>query len=99
MQHDIVSPWWYDREAHFERDRAVFPAQLINLDDPETTRALLRHIVDRGDVVGEDLTWRPVLRFEFAAEPWLLDKLANLGAAGDELEAESDQDELDAAIA
>ncbi|MEO1020055.1 MAG: hypothetical protein AAFY56_20545 [Pseudomonadota bacterium] len=92
MQHDIVSPWWYDREAHFERDRAVFPAQFINLDDPRTAQALLRHIVDRADVVGEDLAGRPVLRFEFAAEPWLLDKLASLGAATDEMKCNDETD-------
>jgi hypothetical protein len=42
---------------------------------------LSRHIVDGADIVGTDVRGRPVMRFEFAAEPWLLDKLAALRAA------------------
>jgi hypothetical protein len=33
---------------------------------------------------------RSVLRFEFAAEPWLLDKLAALGAREADFESDAD---------
>jgi len=49
----------------------------------------LRHIVEHADVVGEDVRRRTVLRFELAAEPWLIDRLATLGAADEDRE-ESD---------
>ena len=34
-------------------------------------RALFRHIVENVDVVAHDAFSRPVVRFEFACEPWL----------------------------
>jgi hypothetical protein len=30
--------------------------------------------------VGEDYRGRAIMRFEFAAEPWMIDKLAALGS-------------------
>jgi hypothetical protein len=64
--------------------------QFIDLEHPEVARALLRHIVDGADIVGEDLRGRPVMRFEFAAEPWLIDKLATLGAAEEDKEEDGE---------
>jgi hypothetical protein len=68
-------------------------------------RALLRHIVEHADMAGVDAFGRPILRFEFAADDWLLDKLAALGAAADEMEdddpAENDDptEDIDAVLA
>jgi hypothetical protein len=63
--------------------------QLVDLEHPEVARALLRHIVDGADIVGQDPRGRPIMRFEFAAEPWLVDKLAALGAAEEDREEEA----------
>jgi hypothetical protein len=58
----------------------IITPQYVDIEAPAITRALLRHIVRHGDVVGTDRRGLTVLRFELAAEPWLLDKLAALGA-------------------
>ena len=62
------------------------PAQWIDLESPTVLRSLLRHIVEHADVAGIDAFGRPVLRFEFACEHWLLDKLAALGATAEDME-------------
>ncbi len=62
----------------------------LNLESPLITRAILKHIIAHADIVGEDAGGRPVLRFEFACEPWLIDKLASYGAAEEDAEAEVD---------
>lgn len=58
-------------------------------------RALLRHIVEHADCEGFDAFGRPVLRFEFACEHWLLDKLAALGAGDEDLEEDDPAEEDD----
>ena len=74
----------------------IVTPEFIDLDAPAISRALLRHIVHHADRIGIDTRGREVLRFEFAAPPWLLDKLACLGAAAEDLEeddpAEDDDD-------
>jgi hypothetical protein len=64
----------------------VTPSQFLDLEHPTVLRALLRHIVEHADCNGIDACGRPVLRFEFACEHWLLDKLAALGAGEEDLE-------------
>jgi hypothetical protein len=64
----------------------IITPQYVDIEAPAITRALLRHIVRHGDVVGMDRRGRTVLRFELAAEPWLLDKLATLGAEEEDRE-------------
>ena len=83
----------------------VIPSEFIDLDHPTVLRALLRHIVEHADCDGIEAYGRPVLRFEFACEPWLLDKLAALGAGDEDLEdddpAKDDEpkEEVDAVLA
>lgn len=72
----------------------VIPPEFIDLEHPTVLRALLRHIVEHADCEGVDAFGRPVLRFEFACEEWLLDKLAALDA-GDEVLEDDDLAEDD----
>ena len=72
------------------------PPEFIDLEHPTVLRALIRHIVEHADCDGVDAHGRPVLRFEFACEAWLLDKLAALGAGDEDLE-EDDPAEDDSA--
>ncbi len=65
--------------------------EFIDIDHPLIARALLRHIVENADIVGEDRKGRPIMRFEFAAEPWMIDRLAALGSN----EADLEDDELE----
>lgn len=69
--------------------------QFVDLEAPAVTRALLRHIISHADIVGRDWRGRPVMRFEFAAEPWMLDKLASYGAKDEDLE---DDDPAEASL-
>jgi hypothetical protein len=62
--------------------------QFIELDHPLVARALLRHIVEHADVVGDHYRGRPIMRFEFAADPWMVDKLVAMGAGEENLEDE-----------
>ena len=66
--------------------KVITTPEFVDIDHPLVARALLRHIVDDADIVGTDARGRPVMRFEFAAEPWLLDKLAAMGAGEEDLE-------------
>lgn len=66
----------------------IVTPQFVDLEHPVVARELLRHIVEHGDIVGNDVRGRTILRFELVAEPWLLDKLAALGARAEDLEDE-----------
>jgi hypothetical protein len=69
----------------------VVTAEFMNLESPHLAKAILAHIIANADIVGEDLRGRPIMRFEFSCEPWLMDKLAVFGAADEDLEAEPDE--------
>ena len=56
-------------------------------------RALLHHLLEYGDVVGEDATGRTIV--QLALDHWVLDKLVTFDAEAAELEEEGD-DEPDA---
>ena len=56
----------------------------INVEAPPIMRAVLRHILETGDVLGRDASGRVVLTL--AVDEWLLDKLAAFGAAAEDLE-------------
>ena len=58
----------------------------VDLSHPQIAQALLLDILDSADIVGHDHKGRAILRFDFAVEPWLLDKLAAVGAADEDLE-------------
>jgi hypothetical protein len=73
----------------------VIPPECIDLEHPTVLRALLRHIVEHADCEGLDAFGRQVLRFEFACEEWLLDKLAALGAGNEDLEEDDPAEEDD----
>ena len=73
------------------------PAAFLDLEHPTVLRALLRHIVEHADCDGVDAYGRPVLRFEFACEAWLLDKLAALGAGDEDLEPDDHAEDDDPA--
>jgi hypothetical protein len=66
----------------------IVTPEFIDIENPLVARALLGHIVEHANIVGEDLHGRPVMRFEFTAEAWLLDKLAAVGARQADLEPE-----------
>jgi hypothetical protein len=51
-------------------------------------RALLHHVLERGDVVGRDSAGRTVI--QLAVEGWVLDKLMGCDADAVELEDDSD---------
>jgi len=85
--------------------RILTRPEFLDLEQPTVLQALLLHIVEQADVAGFDGYGRPVLRLEFACEDWLLDKLAALGAAAEDLEdddpAEQDDpgEDIDAVLA
>ncbi|MFO1067049.1 MAG: hypothetical protein U1E14_00815 [Geminicoccaceae bacterium] len=64
----------------------IVTPEFINLEHPAILHAILLHLVENADVIGHDRRGLPVLRFEFVAHPWLLDKLAALGAAEEDFE-------------
>lgn len=68
--------------------------EFLNLESPCLARALLKHIVEHAEIVGEDMSGRPVMRFEFVCPPWLMDKLAALSVDGENLEVEPEDCEL-----
>lgn len=73
----------------------VIPPQFLDLEQPTVLRVLIRHIVEHADCDGIDALGRPILRFEFACEQWLLDKLAALGAGDEDLEEDDPAEEDD----
>lgn len=75
--------------------RIIVTPQSIDIDHPLIARALLRHIVEHADIVGEDRKGRPIMRFEFAAEPWMIDRLAALGSSGEDMEDDDPAEEDD----
>ena len=64
----------------------IVTPEFIDLDAPAISRALLRHIVRHAYCIGVDARGHEILRFEFAAPSWLIDRLACLGAAAEDLE-------------
>jgi hypothetical protein len=75
---------------HLHMAAVIVTPEFVDIENPVIARALLGHIVEHADIVGEDMRGRSVLRFEFAAEPWLLDKLAALGAREADFESDAD---------
>ena len=75
----------------------IVTPEFIDLDAPAISRALLRHIVLHADRIGVDAQGHEILRFEFAAAPWLVDKLASLGAAAEDLEDDDPAEDDDGA--
>ena len=71
--------------------KVLITPEFINLESPPVMRALLHYIFDGADIVDCDPSGRPVMRFEFACDSWLLDKLAAFGASDDDLEAETEE--------
>ena len=66
----------------------IVTAEFLNLEAPHLAKAVLEHIIANADIVGEDDSGRPIMRFEFVCPPWLMDKLAAYGVAREHLEAE-----------
>ncbi len=60
--------------------------EFVDLEAPAVARAILRHIVEHADAIGQDERGRTILRFDLGAPPWLLDKLASLGAQDEDRE-------------
>ena len=66
----------------------IVTPEFMNLESPRLAKVVLEHIIAHADIVGEDPDGRPVVRFEFACPPWLMDKLAAYSAAAEHMEAE-----------
>lgn len=73
--------------------KVVITPECINLESPPVMRALLHHLFDHADIVDHDDTGKPILRFEFACTPWLLDKLSSFNASREDLEPEPIEDD------
>jgi hypothetical protein len=58
----------------------------INLEAPPIMRAVLRQILETGDVLGKDASGRVVITL--AVDEWLLDKLVAFDAEAEDLENE-----------
>lgn len=69
--------------------RARVTPEFIDLDHPLIARAILMQILDHTHVVGTDDRGWPIIQHEFACPPWLLDKLAVMGSAEEDLEEEA----------
>ncbi|MDH3663256.1 MAG: hypothetical protein OEU92_25095 [Alphaproteobacteria bacterium] len=68
----------------------IVTPEFLNLESPQLAKAVLEHIIAHADIVGEDPGGCPIMRFEFVCPPWLMDKLAALGVAGEHIDAEPD---------
>lgn len=68
----------------------IVTPEFLNLESPHLARSILEHIVAHADIVGVDKGGRPVMRFEFTCDPWLMDKLSSYGASGEDLEPEAE---------
>lgn len=68
----------------------IVTPEFLNLEAPRLARAVLEQIIANADIVGENPDGRPIMRFEFVCPPWLMDKLAAYGAAGEDMELESE---------
>ena len=78
--------------------KVVITPERISLESLPVMRALLQHLFDHGDIVGHDPTGKPILRFEFACAPWLMDKISSFSASREDLEpAPIEDDRRDAA--
>jgi hypothetical protein len=64
----------------------LLPLRFADLDQPKVGATYLHYIVERADIVCRHSPGRQIMRFEFAAEPWLLEKRAAVGATGEGLE-------------
>ena len=62
-----------------------------NVQHPDVMRAILRGIVETGDVLGAAVPGRTVLAV--TVDDWLLDELAALGADIEDHEPEPDEDD------
>jgi hypothetical protein len=76
--------------------KVIVTPVFVDLEHPAIARAIVEHILEHADLVGHDARGRPVMRFEFPVEDWMIDKLAVFGAAGSDLEPDPvDDDELE----
>ncbi|MGI9449847.1 MAG: hypothetical protein ACR2QH_04270 [Geminicoccaceae bacterium] len=66
----------------------IVTPDFLNLESPAREKAVLEHIIAHADITSVDPGGRPVMRFEFVCPPWLMDKPAAYGAAGEHMEAE-----------
>jgi hypothetical protein len=67
---------------------------VLPLDPGAQARALLHHLLERGDIVGRDAAGRTVI--QLAADDWLLEQLLSFDSRSEDLEdggdAEPDDD-------
>jgi hypothetical protein len=67
---------------------------ILPLDPGAQARALLHHLLERGDIVGRDAAGRTVI--QLAADDWLLEQLLSFDSHSEDLErggdAEPDDD-------
>lgn len=68
--------------------KVVVTPEFVNIQAPAVMQAMIEHFLEHAHVVGSDASGRPILRFEFACAPWLMDKLAAFGAGFEDLEPE-----------
>src|SRR5918995_5629118 len=60
----------------------------LPLDPGAQARALLHHLLDRGDIIGRDSAGRAVI--QLAADDWLLEQLLTFDAGAEDLEETND---------
>lgn len=73
----------------------VVTPEFVRIESPPVMRAIIDHFLDHAHVFGHDAHGWPVLRFEFACAPWLMDKLAAFGAVVEDLEPEPVEELID----
>ena len=67
------------------------PVTALPLDPGAQARALLRHLLEAGDIVGRDAAGRTVI--QLVADDWLLNQLMTFDAGAEELEDDGDAED------
>ena len=67
------------------------PVTALPLNPGAQARALLRHLLDAGDIVGRDEAGRTVI--QLAADDWLLDQLMTFDAGAEDVEDGGDAED------
>jgi hypothetical protein len=62
--------------------KVICDPAFLDLEHPAVLRAMIHHILGHAHIEGIDPGGRPIMTFSFPLEPWMLDKLTALGAAG-----------------
>lgn len=68
--------------------KIVVTREFVNVESPPVMQAMIGLFLEHVHIAGHDARGWPILSFEFACAPWLVDKLAAFHATCEDLEPE-----------